>query len=116
MDEKNAIITNAEIFVEDHGYLTAMLYLDYGDSGAQGFGGYALQHNSAKHEKNFAGVFIRRVLEIVEVDSWDKLVGKTVRVRASHEKVHAIGNIVKNKWFNPSEELHILEKGDENDT
>lgn len=112
MDEKNAIITNAEIFIEDHGHLTAMLYLDYGDSGAQGFGGYGLQHNLTKNEKNYAGIFIRRVLEIVGVDSWDKLVGKTLRVRASHERIYAIGNIVKDRWFYPSEELETLEKGE----
>ena len=108
MEEKNAIITGAEIMIDDHGCLSAWVYLDYGGSG-QGFGGHALYlpRDFSNHGdgKNYAGIFVWRVLEVVGVERWSDLKGKTVRVRATHEKVEAIGHIVKDNWFYPSVEF-----------
>ena len=101
---KNAIIESAEITNDDHGLLTAWLYLDYG-CGGQGFGGIALYlPKSFKHHKvnmGYAGHWIWRVMEVAGVSKWSQLLGKTVRVRASWSKVYAIGHIVKNDWFEP---------------
>jgi hypothetical protein len=105
--ERNAIIRSASVFIEDHGCLTAYLDLDYGGAG-QGFGGYVLgvTPKSPHYEiKNYAGHFIRRCLEIAGVDSWEKLTGKTVRVRQTHTKATSIGHIVKDDWFTPSEDF-----------
>lgn len=103
--EKNAIIESAILTIEDHGCLSACITLDYGGS-VQGFGGYALYLPKSwkHHEKNssYAGHFIYRILEIAGAGEWKQLQGKTVRVRASHDKVHAIGHIIKNDWFDPS--------------
>lgn len=107
---KNAIIKDITINDGERGLLTAYLYLDYGSS-QQGFGGYTLYlgKDYASHKDglkiNFAGHFIFRCMEIGEVTSWDKLKGKTIRVKAEHSKVHAIGHIVKNDWFNPEEDF-----------
>ncbi len=109
---KNAIITSAVLDTGDRGLLTAWLNLDYGGSG-QGFGGYALYlPKNYKHHTNkcnFAGHFIFRCIEIAGVESWDKLKGKTVRVKSSHRKVEAIGHIVKDDWFNPSDDFKKME-------
>lgn len=98
-EEKNATIESVSLGIEDHGILTAFVYLDYGDAGVQGFGGYALGGTTA------CAVFIRRCLEIGGVDEWKCLPGKTVRVRSDYAKVEAIGHITKDDWFNPASEF-----------
>lgn len=104
-ETKNAVIKSAVISAADHGVLTAWLHLDYGGSG-QGFGGYALYlpESFRHHSKGSmqAGHFIWRVMEIAGVDDWARLAGKTIRVRASHSGVEAIGHIVKDDWFEPA--------------
>jgi len=102
MDIKNAIIKAARISNEDHGMLSIWLTLDYGSSG-QGFGGYCLYNPT--HKQDCAGLFIWRVLEIAGVNRWERLVGKTIRVKSNHSGIESIGNIVKDDWFNPSIEL-----------
>lgn len=101
-DIRNAIITSAEIVIEDHGLLTAWLGLNYGGM-SQAFGGYCL-HNP-KFAQDFGGEFIRRTLDVVDVRSWADLVGKTVRVRCEPSGVHAIGNIIKDNWFTPKSDI-----------
>ncbi len=105
---KNAVIKSAMITNEDHGLLSIWLDLDYGGTG-QGFGGYALYlPNCFKHSKNqpnFAGHFIWRVMEIAEVGEWNKLTGKTIRVKGDWGGVIEIGHIVKEDWFNPKDDF-----------
>jgi len=111
IETKNALIDGARITRDDHGLLTAYLYLDYGDSGHQGFGGYSLYlPKSFKHHniESCAGHFLWRCMEIADVEDWDQIKGKTVRVKAEHSKIHEIGHIVKDDWFNPAEDFKNL--------
>lgn len=114
MEERNAIIVGAKLGFDDHKILTAWLALDYGCSG-QHFGGYALYlPESFKHHElkdGTAGHFIYRVLQIAGVDEWDQLVGKSIRVRHNHNKVEAIGHIIKDDWFCPRYDWEEVREG-----
>ena len=93
---QNAKITKADIFIEDHNILTYCLTLDYGGSG-QGFGMYDLQYKEgAKHH-------IRGILEALKTYNWSDLVGKNIRVEATHSKILKIGHIIEDSWFDPED-------------
>ena len=115
METKNARIVSVSLTRADHGCFSIWLTLDYGGSG-QGFGGFALDgpyNNTLKRrEANKAlGYFVMRVLDVVDVDSWEKVAGNNIRVRASLDKVEAIGNFLEDRWFCPREELEGLSSG-----
>lgn len=110
IETKNAIITAARIDMGDRGLLTAWLTLDYGGSG-QSFGGYSLYLPASFSHHNLsspAGHFLFRCMEVAGVEVWDGIVGKTVRVRAEHNGVEAIGHITKDDWFCPEEDFKAL--------
>lgn len=116
LEIKNAIIESATIDTGDRGLLTAWLHLDYGGAG-QGFGGFVLYlPKEFKHFTNkgdFAGHFIFRCMQIAGVGRWEDMKGKTIRVKAGHSNVVAIGHIVKDDWFNPSEDFERMRKPEE---
>jgi hypothetical protein len=109
MEIKNAIIEDARFDVERG--LSAWLTLDYGGCG-QGFGGYLLYApkgwRAHSDPANYCGHFIHRCLEVAGVNDWARLKGRTIRVKADHGKVYAIGHIVKDDWFDPEAEFKAL--------
>ena len=106
---KNAVIKSASLSTADHGLLSSFIHLDYGGSG-QGFGGFCLYSPSAHPNDavNIAGLWIWRTLEIAGVSDWADLPGRPVRVKGGHNSIEAIGHILKDEWFNASEEFKAL--------
>lgn len=105
----NAVITSADISNGERGFLDCWINLDYGGSG-QGYGGFTLYlPKSFSHHKteSLAGHFIYRVMEIAGVTEWDKLKGKTIRVKKVDEwgAILALGHIVKNDWFSAADDF-----------
>ena len=108
----NALIDGTTLSNDDHGLLSAFIYLDYGDGSHQGFGGYSLYlPKSFKHHQlqSIAGHFIFRTLEVAGVTKWENLKGRTIRVRKSGfgfgTTIEAIGHIINDDWFCPSEDF-----------
>lgn len=113
---RNAVIERAVIESGDMGFLDAWLTLNYGNGGAQGFGGYALY--LPKHFRNHtlespAGHFIFRVMEIAGVTDWSRLAGKAIRARVEDGLITAIGHIVNDDWFCPQDDSASLQKAKE---
>jgi hypothetical protein len=110
---KNAIIESTTIDMGERSLLTAWLHLDYGGS-CQGFGGYSLylpkSYAHFTENGDFAGHFLFRCMEIAGVESWEKMKSKTVRVKLCDGKIEAIGHIVKDDWFNPSEDFKRMKQ------
>ncbi len=115
---KNAKITSTMLGWEDHGIFTCMIQLDYDGSG-QGFGGYGLDDYVGERGKGrrmgtaYGLEFIMRVCQVVGVEKWEDLPGKYVRADAEHVKVHRIGHITADRWFDPA--VLFTEMGGKND-
>lgn len=106
---QNAKIERTFLGREDHGIFTAFLHLDYGSSG-QGFGGYSLGSLKAEDETirnqscKFGVKFLLQVLDILEVESWEKLPGTKIRVdKEGWGDLYGIGHYLKDEWFYPAD-------------
>ena len=104
---KNAKITGTMLGIEDHGIMTFMLHLKYGESSSQGAGGYGLDEYRKTLDKRVGTAFgmelVKAVLATVGVDTWEELPGKMIRVKADHQKVHAIANVLEENWLDFAE-------------
>lgn len=117
---KNAKIESTMLGIEDHGVLTFYLTLDYGGSG-QAAGGYVLDEPLKRKGKFVRRVgtaggadLILRILKLLNVDRWESLPGCYVRVRASWNKVSAIGHPLRDQWISFEEHFEEWRRGDYN--
>lgn len=87
MQTINARIESCTLTTADHGLLSGWITLDYGSSG-QGFGGFCLYAPPNEHRKNngldAAGIWIWRILEVLDLTDWSKVVGTPVRARVEN--------------------------------
>ena len=107
MEIRTAIINRTTITIGKHEHLSIWLHLDYG-GGGQKFGGYALYLPSSYKDhsiKSMAGHFLFRCMEIAGVTEWDQMAGRAIRAKCYQNNVHAIGNIIRDDWFNPDKDF-----------
>lgn len=103
---ENALITNVDLSMADHGCLTLSMALDGGGWGVV-YGGYCLGKGYLGADDDFfdgsaAGMeYLMRIMDIVGVEKFQDLKGKYVRVATKGwgSSVKIIGNILKDQWF-----------------
>lgn len=105
---ENVVIESTMLGYEDHGILTAFIFIK-GSGWGGGFGGYGMDSYDKKQDKRvgvpFCGEFIAAVLSTVGVDKWESLKGKHIRVESEGwgGTIRRIGHIIEDKWFDPKE-------------
>ena len=50
-------------------------------------------------KKVITDTFIRDMLNVLEVRSWEEMPRKYARIRINNDKVVAVGNLIENKWL-----------------
>ena len=103
---ENALITNIDLSMADHGCLTLAMTLEGSGWGAV-YGGYCLGKGYLGAADDFfdgsaAGTeYLIRIMDTIGVEKFQDLKGKYVRVATKGwgNSVKIIGNIINNKWF-----------------
>lgn len=105
---ERATITAVRVYIE-RDVLTADLYLVYENGGAQAFGGALLFNPEYPCGGNYAGLWLYEVMHTVDVESLNKLVGKTVLVRNNGATIAEIGRKDGSVWFNTAKAFRVFE-------
>ena len=103
---ENALITNVDLSMADHGCLTLAMTLEGGGWGVV-YGGYCLGKGYLGADDDFfngsaAGMeYLMRIMDTVGVEKFQDLKGKYIRVatKGLGSSVKIIGNIIHDKWF-----------------
>lgn len=102
---ENALITNVDLSMADHGCLELAMTLEGGGWGVV-YGGYCLGKGYLGADDDFfdgsaAGMeYLMRIMDTVGIEKFQDLKGKYVCVAIKRgDSVKIIGNIVKDKWF-----------------
>ena len=101
---KNALITQVDLSMADHGCFTLEMTLDGGGWGVV-YGGYCLGKGfigADEFEGSAVGMeYLMRIMDTVGVEKFQDLKGKYVRVatKGCGSSVKIIGNILRDKWF-----------------
>lgn len=103
---QNARITGADLSMADHGCLTFSMPIQV-NGWACAYGGYCLGHGYLGAEE-FDGSgngleYLMRIMDTVGVERLQDLQGKYIRVATKGwgDVVKIIGNVIKDKWFDP---------------
>lgn len=104
---ENCKITKTQLGIEDHGMMIFFITVE-GCGWGVSIGGYSLDKYIKDQPREGCGKAyqaIRRILEILEIDTWEKLPGTIIRVETEGPGSQAtkIGHIIKDKWFDIKE-------------
>lgn len=102
---ENAKISKVSITMADHGCLTFYVHL-VGVGWEGNLGGYVIGHGQLgwnddefKSNSGLGLVALMRIMNVVDVDTWENLKGKYCRVIIDNQTIKGIGNIISDKWF-----------------
>lgn len=102
---KNALITNVDLSMADHGCLELAMTLEGGGWGVV-YGGYCLGKGYLGADDDFFSgsapgmEYLIRIMDTVGVEKFQDLKGKYVHVATKRgDPVKIIGNIINDKWF-----------------
>ena len=114
----NAKITSTKLG-QDHGCITAYLTIE-GDGWGCGFGGYCLDHwcvDIGEHSSTDGYGAIIELMKTLEVENWEDIKGKFVRVETDGwgGKIIRIGHLMKDKWFSFKEYFDIVKENNNGD-
>jgi len=110
---ENAEIASTMLGNEDHGIFTCYVTV-ISDGWGCGFGGYALDAYHADKKRRIGTAygleFIKRILETLEIETWEKLKGTPVRVETEGYGggIKRLGHFRKDRWFDPKALLEEL--------
>ena len=93
---RNATIRSTFLGIEDHGFLSHFINLDYGGSG-QGWGGFVLGTPKGKSTGLTEDLLIH-CLSVVGAEKWEVLSGKPCRVLRHNGFAVALGNYLDDRW------------------
>lgn len=95
METLNAQIKATKLGFIANGICSFDLILDIQGGGGVAVGGWALNGSYGMN-------VIKRILEVVGVDTWEELEGKYIRIKDIHldDRVTSIGNLMKEEWIN----------------
>lgn len=91
MSIDNALIDYVFLGIEDHGCFAVSIGFDFGGEG-QATGAINLGN------PKFCLAYLKKILSAVGVDSFDKLKGRSVRVKREGGMVVGFGHFIKNEW------------------
>ena len=99
----NAKITSVDLSMADHNCLTLPITLE-GEGWGCTMGNCSLGFGYIGAETfigcEYAAEYIMRIMDVANVSHFNDLKGKYIRVAFDEtDRVYAIGNIIKNKWF-----------------
>jgi hypothetical protein len=89
----------------EHGMLTLFIEVGYNRCIVQGFGGYCLYAPKTLKPIDKTGFFITRVLQVLKLESYEKLKGTYCRIKVENGLIVSIGNILTEDWFHASIEM-----------
>ncbi len=99
----NAVISSTMLGREDHGIFTFSIGLDFGNSGFQGYGSYALDEYHDQIARRVGTALgmqsIIAVLEIAGAPDWEHLKGHPVRAYGNNAQITLLGHYLKDDWM-----------------
>lgn len=118
---ENVKINNVTLSMADHGCLIFGLTMD-GGGWVQTFGGWSLGHGylgADVFEGTAEGLeCLMHIMDTVGVDRWEELEGQYCRIKCKNSQIYAIGNIIKDQWFDVADffkEASATKKQSENE-